>query len=77
MAENFPQWVKKTQQAMDSRSTRKHNQNKYRNRCRIIKTELGIYFQLLKTKDNEKIIKATEGRGKGRKTNYIKRAAMR
>lgn len=49
---------------MDLRSTREHNQNKYRSRCIIV--------QLLKTKDDEKTLEATKGREKGRKTNCIR-----
>ena len=58
---------------MDSRGTRKHNQNKHRNKYIIINTELSKYFQ----RNIEKILKATEGRGRGRKPNCTKEAAMR
>ena len=64
-------------QAVDSRGTRKHNQKKHRNRYIIINTELGKYFQILKTKDSEKIIEATEDRGRGRKSNCTKGEAMK
>lgn len=60
-------------QVVDSRGTRKHNQRKHRNRYIIINTELGKYFQILKTKDSEKIIEATEDRGSGEKIQLYQR----
>lgn len=53
---------------MGSRSTREHNQEKYITRY--------ITVQLLTTKDNEKALKATKGRERGRKTNCIRGAAV-
>lgn len=56
-------------QAMDSRSTREHNQNKYVSRYTIV--------QLLKSKGNEKTLKPTKGRERERKTNCIRGASVR
>lgn len=64
MAENFPQQMKNIN--IDSRSTRKNNQNKYRGRYIIV--------QLLKPKDNENL-KRNCGEGKREKNQLYQRSS--